>query len=93
MGTSRRMSFGSKLKVYQSAAFKVKDPSAKQQKGQASDRPPVAIRLQINDIGQNESLLSPKGPQSIKNLKASTPFENEGRNAIGAIELVQSFHK
>jgi len=25
MGTSRRMSFGNKLKVYQSAAFKVKD--------------------------------------------------------------------
>ena len=30
MGTSRRMSYGNKLKVYQSAAFKVKDPAALQ---------------------------------------------------------------
>jgi len=41
MGSSRRMSYGNKLKVYQSAAFKVKDPP-KIQKG---ERPPIAIRL------------------------------------------------
>lgn len=47
MGSSRRMSFGNqhKLKVYQSAAFKVKDPQKLQKSSNAGERPPVAIKL------------------------------------------------
>jgi hypothetical protein len=75
------MSYGNKLKVYQSAAFKVKDPP-KMQKG---ERPPVAIRLQLNDV--NESLVSPKAP--IQNTaKPATPPDQDD---ISTFEIVQSF--
>jgi hypothetical protein len=77
------MSYGNKLKVYQSAAFKVKDPP-KIQKG---ERPPVAIRLQLNDI--NESLVSPKAPLQ-NTVKPATPTDTDVR---GTFEIVQSYYK
>ena len=77
------MSYGNKLKVYQSAAFKVKDPT-RIQKG---ERPPVAIRLQLKDA--NESLVSPKAPLQ-NTAKPATPPESDARHTF---EIVQSFQK
>ena len=54
---------------------------------QKGERPPVAIRLQLNDV--NESLVSPKAPLQ-NTAKPATPPDQDDRSTF---EIVQSFQK